>query len=199
MLQPLAHSSAILFQAIFRVLLKAMTHPGDICHLPAEGISDGIGIIKAVSQTLLDHEVAFAVSGHPHPLFSAEDVLKWTHSHHVPAKEADFLFITGPDSDKDIRQLRRGSPEIPDTGATLLYLLTRPIGNKETYIPLTMTGPGILPTDRRLFPPMPISKLDIDAIMEANLEFPMGIDCFFLDPGGAVVGLPRSVTLRRKI
>ena len=199
MLQSLAYSSIVLHQSVFRVLLKAMTHPGEIYHLPAAGISDGVGIIKAVSQTLLDHEVTFALSGKPHPLFLAEDILKWTHSHHVPAEEADFLIITGPDSDKDILQLQRGSPEMPDAGATVLFLLTRPIGNKENYIPLSITGPGISPSGQRIFPAMSIPIEDVNAIKEANMEFPMGIDCFFLDPYGAVIGLPRSVTLRRKI
>jgi alpha-D-ribose 1-methylphosphonate 5-triphosphate synthase subunit PhnH len=199
MLQSLSHSSIVLHQSVFRVLLKSLTHPGEIRHLPAAGISDGVGIIKVVSQTLLDHEVTFTLSGRPHPLFSAEDILNWTHSRHVPAKEADFIIITGPDGDKDILQLKRGSPEMPDTGATALFLLTRPIGNKENYIPLTMTGPGILPSEQHLFPAMSISIDDINAVKEANMEFPMGIDCFFLDPNGAVVGLPRSVTLRRKI
>jgi alpha-D-ribose 1-methylphosphonate 5-triphosphate synthase subunit PhnH len=87
---------------------------------------------------------------------------------------------------------------MPDTGATVIFLLSQAIGIQENSIPLTITGPGIAPPGYRDLPTLGVTKEDIGAICEANEEFPMGIDCFFLDPDGAVVGLPRSVKIRRK-
>jgi alpha-D-ribose 1-methylphosphonate 5-triphosphate synthase subunit PhnH len=151
-----------------------------------------------VSQTLLDHEVAFALAGDAHPLFTAKDILLWTHSRHVAVPEADFLIITGPGGQNAISKLRRGSPEMPDTGATVLFLLAQALGETEKQRNVTITGPGIPPPGEKKMPAMPLYKGDMEAIQEANREFPMGIDCFFFDPLGAVVGLPRSAVIKRE-
>jgi alpha-D-ribose 1-methylphosphonate 5-triphosphate synthase subunit PhnH len=199
MLQALSLSPPIHQQAVFRVLLTALTHPGDICRLPAASPSTETEMIKAVSRTLLDHEVTFALAGKPHPLFSAEDILRWTQSRNVPAAEADFLFITGPDGHADIARLQRGSAQMPDTGATVIFLLSLSARNKAEHADLTVSGPGISPPGHRRLPSMALSKEEIHAIQEANGEFPMGIDCFFLDLEGTIMGLPRSVTLQRRV
>jgi alpha-D-ribose 1-methylphosphonate 5-triphosphate synthase subunit PhnH len=183
-------------QATFRVLLNAMNRPGEICRLPVA--SGSVEIVKTVSQTLFDHEVTFALAGQAHPLFSANDVILWTHAKRVAASEADFLIITGPDGHSAISQLRRGSPEMPDTGATVFFLLSETMDANKEPKNHTLTGPGIPPPGRRPLPTMALANDDIEALQEANEEFPMGVDCFFLDPEGAIVGLPRSVTIRRR-
>jgi alpha-D-ribose 1-methylphosphonate 5-triphosphate synthase subunit PhnH len=197
MLQSLNQSVCMRHQTLFRVLLNAMTHPGDIYRLKTADACDELDLIRGISQTLLDNEVTFALAGQAHPFFSAQDILKWTHSYNVSASEADFLIVTGPDGDTKISQLKRGTPERPDAGATAVFLLSRPIGICENRILLTIAGPGIAPPGRRQLPILAVSKEDIAAIQAANEEFPMGIDCFFIDPAGAVIGLPRSVTIRR--
>lgn len=197
MLQALSPSPSIYHQAVFRVLLSAMTHPGEIYRLSAVRPPATVDTIKGVCQTLLDHEATFALAGKPHPLFSIDDILQWTHSRNVPAPEADFLFITGPGGHEEISRLQRGSAEMPDTGATAIFLRSLSEGEKEGNASLTVSGPGIPPPGHRKIAAMALSKEEICAIQEANEEFPLGIDCFFLDLDGAAMGLPRSVTIQR--
>lgn len=199
MLQSFAFSPPLSHQAVFRVLLDALTHPGEICRLPAALAADPIEMVKAVSQTLLDHEVTFALGGRTRDRISTQMIRHWTHARIAPAEEADFLIITGPEAQGDIALLQRGTPEMPDTGATAIFLLGRPMGRHTGHIPLTVSGPGIAPPGHRLLPAIPISDAEIDAIQEVNGEFPRGIDCFFLDPDGAMLGLPRSVALQRSV
>jgi len=188
---------AVLHQAVFRALLTVLSQPGRICRLPSACRSDAAGMIRAVCGTLMDHEVTFAVAGAAHPAVSPEDIARWTHARATAPENADFLFVAGRGGHDAILRLRRGSPEMPDTGATVFFLLRQPLNGSEGDGALTIVGPGIPPPGRRTLPALAVSHADMQAVQEANAEFPMGIDCFFLDPEGALIGLPRSVSLRR--
>ena len=190
-LPPVSEDPVMRQQQTFRALLAALSHPGTACPLPLAGDAPPAAILKAVLTTLLDHEVGFALADAHMAAVSAEQITHWTHSPRLPVDQTDFLLVAGPDSAGRVLDLPRGTPQMPDQGATAIYLAP-PDAAAGTRIALS--GPGI-PPEGRVVSIFGISADEMDAIRQVNLERPMGVDCFFLQPGPSVIGLPRSVSI----
>src|SRR5687767_2335776 len=83
-------------QATFRVLLDAMARPGTIRRLPAADPTSPLAAARplmALLQTLLDHEVGFAVvsaSEHDAERLTAH-LFETTGGRAVPVEEADYV------------------------------------------------------------------------------------------------------------
>lgn len=191
------HDAALRTQAVFRVLLTAMSRPGEVARLPPAETAAAARLVEAVCRTLLDHEVGFALAGTPPAGWDAATVARWTGSRPLPVEEADFLLVAGPATDGGLLRLRRGTPEHPDTGATAIFFLPRPLPDGYDRSAWTISGPGVPPPGRRPLPQLGLADEEISALREACAAFPLGVDCLFIDPAGAVVGLPRSATLGR--
>jgi alpha-D-ribose 1-methylphosphonate 5-triphosphate synthase subunit PhnH len=185
----------ILQQGIYRALLSALSRPGEMCRLPGGCGPDPRGQARGIFETLLDHEVTFAVAENLNPRLTAADIVRWTHAREAPLATADFLIVEGPGSNGQVAGLKRGTAEMPDQGATVIYLLPQPPATRSSSATVSVSGPGIAPPGKRTFPALDIAKAEWLAIREANREFPMGIDCFFVAPNATVVGLPRSVRI----
>jgi alpha-D-ribose 1-methylphosphonate 5-triphosphate synthase subunit PhnH len=176
-------------QLAFRILLEVMAHPGEIHALPTTGPEQGLPLL---AQTLLDHEVGFAVIGPDCDLLAStlEDL---TRSRRTEACAADFIFVTHGSSGGGILEANRGTLDYPDRGATVIYLVEW-LGAEEPTrrggVRIRLEGPGIREdTGLRI---TGLEKDEMINLKKVNQEFPLGVDCFLLDRGDRIVGIPRS-------
>ncbi len=188
-------------QAVFRAILDAMARPGTRQLLPVvDGNAPlaGTGPLLALAQTLLDHEVTFAVvpGCGERAESDAERVATYltlvTGSRAVGAVDAGYVFALGPLPPGLPAMLRAGNPAYPDESATLVVL--SPLFNGESGVPVSLTGPGIAGRTALTLPGLTPS--DLANLAAANAEPPLGVDVILVDPGGTVVCLPRSTRVR---
>jgi alpha-D-ribose 1-methylphosphonate 5-triphosphate synthase subunit PhnH len=197
MLQSFVADPVINHQGIYRALLQAMSRPCEAWSLPPGCGPDFTSTVKSILETLLDQEVTFAIAENTNIRLCAADITRWTHAQHAPVREADFMIVDGTQSNGQILALKRGTLEMPDQGATVIYLLPEP-STAPTPTSVLVSGPGIPPPGKKAFPALGIASAELRDIREANQEFPMGIDCFFIRPDATVVGLPRSATIQEE-
>lgn len=182
-------TSTLASQQAFRILLQALSHPGEI--YPLSPLDPGEGL-PLMLQTLLDHEVSFAVIGPESDAITAL-VRDLTGSRLSAASAADFIIVTRGRSQGGILGAKRGTLEYPDQGATIIYLVESLGREGQTGLWVKLQGPGVNRETRAM-----IAGLAVDEILDLqkiNQEFPLGVDSFFLDRAGRVMGLPRSSLL----
>lgn len=185
---PAAHDFLAAQQA-FRILLQALSHPGEIYLLSAADPERGLPLML---QTLLDHEVSFAVIG-PERDSLAELVKGWTRSRLTDVPGADFIIVTHGHSQGEILAAKRGTLEYPDQGATIIYLVDSLGREQQDGLRVKLRGPGV---DREMQAVITgLAKEEMLELREVNQEFPLGVDSFFLDRAGRVMGIPRSSLL----
>lgn len=172
-------------QRVFRCLLQATASPGKIFTL----LPTGVDAPEAVTLTLLDHEVSFSAVGE-----SAEEleerISRMTGARVGPAREADFVLISGEDSGDMVLNLKRGALERPETGATVIYAVERLDSGPLT---LRLSGPGV--PDKRVLAVEGLSESGAEALRESRSDYPLGVDVYLVDEAGRVAGLPRSTRL----
>ncbi len=119
-------------QAVFRVLLDAMARPGTVRQLTVLDENTPFPAAKglaAVAQTLLDHEVTFAVArgNDDRAAETSQEFARYVRSvtgcREVPAPEADYVLALGKLPAGLAALLKRGQPAYPDEGATLVSLV----------------------------------------------------------------------------
>jgi alpha-D-ribose 1-methylphosphonate 5-triphosphate synthase subunit PhnH len=188
-------------QATFRALLDALSRPGKICRLPdrvykstPHGFcSPALSILK----TLCDHRVSFSlVSGNRTSELSRYlEVNLATPFEDV--EKADYVIFDGTTFDEDFMRLKRGSPEFPENSATALLCVGRlAAGAMETDTPscrLCCAGPGV--QDKSFLTVTGLDPRYSEARARTNNVSPLGIDIFFVDPGGRVAGIPRTTSV----
>ncbi|MDQ0348260.1 phosphonate C-P lyase system protein PhnH [Ancylobacter vacuolatus] len=103
------------------------------------------------------------------------------------AAEARFALIAEPLDMPDFFDFAQGSPEFPDTSATLILQVEAFTGG------LVLEGPGV--QGRAAFGAAPLPADFIARMAENRAGFPLGVDLLLAGPGG-VAGLPRSVTVK---
>jgi alpha-D-ribose 1-methylphosphonate 5-triphosphate synthase subunit PhnH len=177
-------------QNIFRTLLDALSAPGRRLPLPGHVLQRSRVPAARVLDVLFDQETSFAVTG-PGAAALTEEIRLATGARPVAVPEADFLVVLGPWTDGALRCARRGRPENPEEGATVLYLLDDRDGVPPSSSFL-LQGPGIRPgLDQP--PEMPgLFRDELRLLGEVNSDFPLGVDAFFLDRE-SVMAVPRSV------
>lgn len=187
-------------QATFRVVLEAMSRPGELFRLPGvayERTPDGLHPhATSVVWSICDGFVTLFVDGPQ----EWQDYLE-VNTGVVPADlaEADIVVARGASSGRTLRNACRGSLEFPEEGATvvvLVHLLADSLAGAGTGngygrpAALTLRGPGI-----RTLNEVRIVGLDPDfvpAITEASAHYPIGVDVILVDEAGRVVAIPRS-------
>lgn len=183
-------------QKNYRCLLQALSRPGRIVRLGSLGIVSPLAATMAVAECLLDAEVSFCVIGNGNALALQTAIAGATGAHKELLEAADFVFVTGISSQGGIRVAKRGCPESPGEGATFVYCVDSQSTNVSERFRVRLTGPGIAEPDG-IAPEMggiPLSEFH-DLIV-ANVDYPLGVDVFFIRPSGAVMGLPRSTRIR---
>lgn len=188
-------------QATFRIVLDAMARPGTVLQLPAADPAVPLPAARfaaAVLQTLLDHEVGFAVAAAPDDEPERDRITTFvaesTGSRPLPLETADYVLALGPLPPGLPATLKRGTPAYPDEGATLICLVP-PFLAAEAGTPVTLTGPGV--PDRRALRLPGLTPADLSSLAAANADPPLGIDLILIDPGGHLTCLPRSTRWRQ--
>ena len=187
-------------QATFRGVLDAMSRPGTICRLPAADPTAPLPATRfalAVLQTLLDHEVGFAVVAPQNDAIAesaAAYLRETTGSRVVPIAAADYVLALGPLPADLPTALKRGTPAYPDESATLLCLVPS-FDTDASDSSVTLSGPGV-PGTRTLRLPG-LTPADLASLAAANAEPPLGIDLILVDPAGHLICLPRSTHVGR--
>lgn len=187
-------------QQIFRRVLDALALPGQIQHLDAHPALDIAAFGRqphliwpaTVLLMLVDHEVSLAVANVAGGDALESIVRRRTRVAVDPVETADTITCDGAAlSPQLVTNLKRGSLEYPDDGATLL-LLVEDITTSDLP-PATLTGPGIDGSIRMALPGFTPETLA--AREEAVATYPMGIDILILDRAGHLIGLPRTTVV----
>jgi alpha-D-ribose 1-methylphosphonate 5-triphosphate synthase subunit PhnH len=182
-------------QANFRILLQAFSRPGkafQLAALPPSAISPAL---MAVAECLLDGEVTFATVPDKAGWALQDAIRSTTGARPATAGQADFVFVLGGYSRGAARTVRRGRLEAADEGATLVYLIGSLGQGQGQGPPVRFRGPGIAPSDGRSPAMAGLSMAELRELARINDDYPLGVDALFLQPCGAVMGLPRSTRI----
>jgi alpha-D-ribose 1-methylphosphonate 5-triphosphate synthase subunit PhnH len=180
-------------QQQFRLILDSMARPGKINTMPDMDILPPAGINKAsalVAFALLNTDVSFSVEGEESEEIESYIALNTT-ADRVSITEADFIFINGWTDTEIIAEAKTGTLSYPENSATFV-IDTEAIEETavEGSIMLTLKGPGI-ETQKEVY----IKGINPDmlkAVLEQNLEFPLGIDLMLTDRSNRILCIPRS-------
>lgn len=182
-------------QQVFRVLLEALSQPGRVFQLPITlSSSDQWTSLFLILETLLNQEVSYCFLQSEQQKEIARKVSALTKSPEVLFPEADFIICPFGQTRGEIEQAKRGHPEYPDEGATILYRVQFSKNQGSMRTGYLLQGPGI----PNIVPLPAMEGFDyheLELLARINREYPLGIDSFFFDPQGRVMGLPRSTNI----
>ncbi len=177
-------------QSTFRTLVEAMSHPGQNYPLPVDDSTpaEGPPALFSICSALLDHEVSYCVLGRDNHVLDG-NIFSLTKARRTSIRNADYVIVPASSSDGQIAEAKRGKPDYPDTGATIIYLLEE-TDRKSSNHDIALRGPGIDGTIRP-----DINSLDpqeLKLIQKCNADYPQGIDCIFLNNSDQLMCLPRT-------
>lgn len=170
-------------QRAYRCLLEATANPGKLFALPPAG-ADAAEVVLLM---LLDGEVTFRALGPGAPEAEGR-LVRETGARTAPLSEADFVLVLGGNSGGALRDLKRGTLEAPEEGATAVYAVER-LSERGT-LTLVLSGPGV--PEERVLGVEGLALEEVEEIQESRAAFPLGVDVYLVDGSGLVAGLPRS-------
>ena len=185
----------MLTQKTYSSILQAMSHPGRVYQLSVDNAAMGDGKpdgLISVLLTLLDHEVTFFLLGNV-ANYSEEDIFELTRSAVSDIVSADFIIIPNGRSGGELLKAKRGSLDYPDAGATVIYVIDSLGDSSNERGSILLKGPGIK-GELEISVGLPV-KDEFLCIKEVNAEFPLGIDCIFLDKSDRIMCVPRSTMI----
>ncbi len=198
MLQPIpAGFSRPVFesQGVFRVILQAMSHPGQVVPMPARprGPLNWPGAMAAAVLTLCDMDTPLWLD----PAAGTSEALRFVRFHcgspvvDAPRKAA-FAVILDPENMPDLEAFSSGSAEYPERSATvLLSVATSAPPDRRIFL----HGPGV--AGRNEFPRNWLPEGFTDRWQFNFGLFPRGVDVI-LAGEDFVVGLPRTVSMEEE-
>ncbi|MEO1131319.1 MAG: phosphonate C-P lyase system protein PhnH [Cyanobacteria bacterium J06639_1] len=178
-------------QRTFRSLLHALSHPGErdrieVALTPPPGLHPATA---ATCLTLFDLDTTIWVQPG-----RSDEIRAWLAFHagcrfSDRAGDADFALVLDVAAMPPLTSFRRGTAELPETGATIAIQLDSLEGDRQ----LDLTGPGILEARSLHFPHM---QEGFWRQWQTNTEaYPCGVDAIWLS-GDRVMGLPRTTRVR---
>jgi len=188
-------------QAVFRVLLDALSRPGSVLQLPQvqyPGAPKGFcRPALSVLKTLCDHRVTFAVGS----AMRTADLVRYLEinlaTRHETTGEADYALFDGRTYDDDFRRLKRGTAEVPETSATALvcvdWLAEGRADRPEPSFRAGLAGPGI--EGRTVLHAVGLHPGYVAARAQATRGYPEGIDLLLVDTSGRLAGIPRTTSV----
>ncbi|MCG6908347.1 MAG: phosphonate C-P lyase system protein PhnH [Desulfobacteraceae bacterium] len=183
-------------QQNFRILLEAMSRPGRLVRLGGIEAAAPFAAILAVGGCLLDHEVSLCVIGGGNARALQAALVGATQGRPEVPEKADYLFIAGSRGQEAAARAKHGRLEAPEEGATLVYCLAGGAADASQRLQVRLRGPGIARPDG-IPPEMPgVPPAEFQALMTVNADYPLGVDAFFVRPGGELMGLPRSTRIQ---
>lgn len=188
-------------QKNYRILLDAMSRPGRVARLTGIAEETPFASALAIGRCLLDHEVSLCAIGNDSAPALQSALVQATGAATGPSERADFLFIVGDRGNGAVEHAKRGRPESPEEGATLIYCLEdegkkRAPASVSQRLRIRLSGPGIAGT-AGIMPEMAgIPQTEYEILMTVNADYPLGVDTFFVRPDGGVMALPRSTRIQ---
>lgn len=176
-------------QEAFRLLLKALSNPGEIVDTsPLGNLNERNQSLFLFALTIMDKESSFCVIGDEE---LADRLKNYTYSMKTKIDEADFLFVPELCSDDMIKdvicRVKPGTLIEPHTNCALV-IKTDAIPEEAGCI---LYGPGI--NGVRAAKISDYAQKWIKARDEMDFEYPMGIDMYFVTEEGKLFALPRKV------
>jgi alpha-D-ribose 1-methylphosphonate 5-triphosphate synthase subunit PhnH len=179
-------------QAVFRVALDALSHPGRVFDMPLETAlpRQGHGAAAALLLGLLDADTRLWLS----PALASSDAPVWLRFHTgcqivVDATAADFVWVAQGDDMPQLNSLQVGSDAYPDQSATCVLEVDSLHGDAGAW---RLQGPGI-PTERHLHP-LGLPSDFAAKWADNHASFPRGVDVFLITTT-QIAGLPRSTRI----
>lgn len=179
------HTDVVPTQSIYRQLLQAMAHP---CRPYEVDAGEWPSLRMAVAETLLDHEVSFALHESAPSDWDAE-IFQATKALQSSWEHADYLFVSGSDTGGDLLRAKRGEFLFPDKGATLVYVMEE----LPPAVAVKISGPGL----QKEAPPgvNPFSLEEWKGFKENTDTYPLGVDAICLVGNSQLIALPRSTQI----
>ncbi len=185
-------------QKNYRHLLRAMSRPGRSVQLELAVEPHPFAEALTIGECLLDCEVSFSVIGCDDTTHLENALRSATQVRPESVEQADFLFILGSSSQRKVLQAKRGHTEAPELGATLIYLPDLGGTGTDHDIKVRLSGPGIA-AGEGIAPEFDgIAPEEYGFLMEANADYPLGLDIFLVRSGGKVIAIPRSTRIRMR-
>ncbi len=179
-------------QAVFRVALEALSHPGRVFDMPLDTAlpRQGHGAAAALLLGLLDTDTTLWLS----PALARSDAPAWLRFHTgcqivTDASAAQFLWVAQGDDMPQLTSLQKGSDAYPDQSATCVLEVDSLHSNAGAW---RLQGPGI-ESERNLH----ARGLPSDFTpqwADNHASFPRGVDVFF-STAKQVSGLPRTARI----
>ena len=184
-------------QRAFRRLLQAMSRPGRVYVLPPPHSAgrEPWGAMLQLLESLLDHEVSFAVIGRNGSRKLQSRIAERTRSRAADVGQADFLIVADGNSTGEILQAKRGTHQYPDTSATVVFRVQSLLFPEDRQPTIALTGPGIR-EEILLGPIEGLGPRETEHLKELNSEFPLGVDAVFIDTVGRILCISRSTNIR---
>jgi alpha-D-ribose 1-methylphosphonate 5-triphosphate synthase subunit PhnH len=179
-------------QAVFRVALNALSHPGRVFDMPLDTAlpRQGHGAAAALLLGMLDADTTLWLS----PALASSDAPAWLRFHTgcqivSNASAAQFLWVALGDGMPQLTSLQMGSDAYPDQSATCVLEVDSLHSDPGAW---RLQGPGI-PTERSLrvhgiAPEFALQWADNHA------SFPRGVDVY-LCTATQIAGLPRTTRI----
>ena len=195
-------------QKVFRVLLDALSRPGQLYELPPVGFVfgsartrssafDRFQSLGAILATLLDHEVTFCLLGQDDAAHELDaQLVALTSSHSAGREQANYVVTLQAPAASLVSHLNPGNLLYPDTSTTLVCLVSGLVPSapdEHNGTLLALDGPGV--AKRQTVWVADTEATFFNALSTVNASYPLGIDVIFVTSSGRVVGLPRSTRL----
>ncbi|WP_342558390.1 phosphonate C-P lyase system protein PhnH [Metasolibacillus sp. FSL K6-0083] len=178
-------------QRAFRILLNCFARPGTAGKLESSHTVNNLyGETVTVCRSLLDGEVSFQTANEHREINQSLRAL--TGGQIEPLEQADFIIIPhGAERQqllKAVELAKVGNLIDPQKSATIIMELDEATAT----IVAQLTGPGIATVENV---ELAVCKEFLALRASKNKEFPLGIDCIFIERSGRVIALPRTTTI----
>ena len=161
---------------LFRAALLALAYPGRPVPAPA-------GTGRRLARTIVE-----ATWPDTAPIWSNDPALVPPGRPTAGVADADVLLVLGPVSRGRLLDARRGTEELPEDGATAVYVIN-PADAPQTRVRLS--GPGV---DGISLCTLPLASGELADRANCCADPPLGVDLLAVT-GGTIVGLPRTTSV----
>jgi alpha-D-ribose 1-methylphosphonate 5-triphosphate synthase subunit PhnH len=186
-------------QRAYRKLIDSISKPGTMVSLYEESrkldsVANCNRSILVLMLMLLDAEVTFHILGGETQNISRY-INQLTYSKVVPLEEADFIYVLeGADSEElegAIIRCKIGDLVNPHLSATLIIEVEKISNHRD----LVLSGPGIK-GEKYISISGETDWVRLRA--EKNIEYPLGIEMYFVDKNYNLLALPRTTKITKK-
>jgi len=186
-------------QQAYRKLVDCNANPGRVHSLRIESEKMGFPIycnkaLLVLARMLLDTEVCFHVIGKASEIIS-NTISQLTYTVAAPLDEADYVFVAADADSKEliasIIKCKLGDLINPHSSATLIIEAEKITEDRD----LMLRGPGIKESNYLC---VETAADWVTARAVKNIEYPLGIEIYFVDKEYRIAALPRTTVIQSR-